>query len=306
MSLKEFGVLLALGAIWGASFMFIKVGGREIGPFAMVEMRIGIAGIIMLLISFTRPGVVKAMLSNWRPLAVMGLINCALPYTLFVWGELYIDSGLAGIYNAFAPLWAAGLTFVLPFTERLTSSKVAGLIVGLGGVILLVGGNFAAGNGGGVLNLLGQGACLLAALSYGLAGHFGRRFLQGVPLQAAATGQLVTGTIMLAPLAAFQIPTTMPSWEALGSVAVLAIAGTALASLMYYWLLSRLGATKVLLVTYLLPGFALVWGALLLQEAITLTALLGLGLILLGIAITSGSLVGLFARFRRKPGEMTA
>ena len=306
MSIKEFGVLLALGAIWGASFMFIKVGGREIGPFALVEMRLGLAAITMLLISVTRPGIVKAMLSNWRPLAVMGLINCALPYTLFVWGELYIDSGLAGIYNAFAPLWAAGLTFVLPFTERLTSSKVAGLIVGLAGVILLVGGNFAAGGDGGVLNLLGQGACLLAALCYGLSGHYGRRFLQGVPLQAAATGQLVTGTIMLAPLAALQVPSKMPSWEALGSVIVLAIAGTALASLMYYWLLSRVGATKVLLVTYLLPGFALVWGALFLSEAVTVTALLGLGLVLLGIAITSGSALSFFTRFRSKPGKMAA
>ncbi len=306
MSIKEFGVLLALGAIWGASFMFIKVGGREIEPFALVEMRLGLAALTMLLISFTRTGVVKAMLSNWRPLAVMGLINCALPYTLITWGELYIDSGLAAIFNACAPLWAAGLTFVLPYAERLTAGKVIGLFVGMAGVILVVGGNFAAGSDGSVLHLLGQGACLLAALSYGLAGHFGRRYLKGVPLQAAATGQLVTGTIMLAPLAVFQVPGKMPSWEALGSVVVLAIAGTALASLMYYWLLSRVGATKVLLVTYLLPGFALVWGALFLREAVTLTALLGLGLVLLGIAITSGSIVGLFARFRRKPGEIAA
>ena len=163
-----------------------------------------------------------------------------------------------------------------------------------------------AGGEGGVMHLMGQGACLLAALSYGLSGHFGKRYLKGVPLQAAATGQLVTGTIMLAPLAVFQVPRTMPSWEALGSVIVLAIAGTALASLMYYWLLARVGATKVLLVTYLLPGFALLWGAFFLSEAVTITALLGLGLVLLGIAITSGTALGLFARFRSKPGKMAA
>ena len=114
MSFKEFGVLLALGAIWGASFMFIKVGGAEIEPFALVEMRLGLAAITMVLISLTRRGIMKAMLSNWRPLTVMGLINCALPYTLITWGELYIESGLAAIYNACAPLWAAGLTFLLP------------------------------------------------------------------------------------------------------------------------------------------------------------------------------------------------
>jgi len=308
MSIKEFGVLLVLGAIWGASFMFIKVGGEEIEPFALVEMRLGLAALTMLLISVTRPGVVKAMLSNWRPLAVMGLINCAMPYTLITWGEVYIDSGLAAIFNAVAPLWAAGLTFVLPFAERLSLGKVVGLLVGLAGVILLVGGNMAGGVGGddGVMHLVGQGACLLAALCYGLSGHYGKRYLKGVPLLAAATGQLVTGTIMLAPLAALQIPSKMPSWEALGSVIVLAIAGTAVASLMYYWLLSRVGATKVLLVTYLLPGFALVWGALFLREAVTTTALFGLGLVLLGIAITSGSALSFFARFRSKPGKMTA
>lgn len=305
MSFKEFGVLLALGAIWGASFMFIKVGGAEIEPFALVEMRLGLAAITMVLISLTRRGIMKAMLSNWRPLTVMGLINCALPYTLITWGELYIESGLAAIYNACAPLWAAGLTFLLPYSERLTLAKMVGILVGLAGVILLVGGNMAGGEGG-VMHLIGQGACLLAALSYGLSGHFGKRYLKGVPLQAAATGQLVTGTIMLAPLAAFQVPPTMPSWEALGSVIVLAIAGTALASLMYYWLLARVGATKVLLVTYLLPGFALLWGAFFLSEAVTITALLGLGLVLLGIAITSGTALGLFARFRSKPGKMAA
>lgn len=311
MSIKEFGVLLALGAIWGASFMFIKVGGSEtvagpgMDPFFLVELRLALAALVMLIISVTRPGIVRAMITNWRPLVVMGLINCALPYTLITWGEDYIESGLAAIFNACAPLWAAGLTFVLPYAERLSAGKVVGLIVGMAGVILVVGGNLAIG-GGEPMQLVGQGACLLAALSYGLSGHYGKRYMKGVPLLAAATGQLVTGTIMLAPLAAFQVPQKMPSLEALGAVVALAIAGTALASLMYYWLLARVGATKVLLVTYLLPGFALLWGAIFLNEAVTIAALAGLALVLLGIGITSGSVLGFFSRFRSKPGNIPA
>src|SRR5438552_18665207 len=98
MTAKEFGVLLALGAIWGASFMFIKKGGAEIQPFALVEMRLGLSGLVMLGICATRPSIFSVIRSNWRPLAVMGLLNCALPYTLLTWGETYISSGLASIY----------------------------------------------------------------------------------------------------------------------------------------------------------------------------------------------------------------
>jgi drug/metabolite transporter (DMT)-like permease len=125
------------------------------------------------------------------------------------------------------------------------------------------------------------------AISYAVAGIFGRRMLHALPALAPATGQLVTGALVLLPLAVLQFPQKTPSWLALGAVSTLAILGTAAASLMYYWLLSRVGATKSLLVTYLLPGFALVWGALFLHEAITLTAILGLAMVLLGISVTS-------------------
>src|SRR5438309_7523391 len=109
MSAKEFGVLLALGAIWGASFMFIKVGGAEMGPFFLVEMRLALAALVLIVVVSTQKGMFSIMRSHWKPLVVMGLINCAIPYTLITWGESYISSGLAAIFNACAPLWAATL-----------------------------------------------------------------------------------------------------------------------------------------------------------------------------------------------------
>jgi drug/metabolite transporter (DMT)-like permease len=141
---------------------------------------------------------------------------------------------------------------------------------------------------------------LLAALSYAFAGIFGRFALKGVPVQVSATGQLITGALMLLPLAALQVPTAFPSWQAIGALTALAFAGTALASMMFYWLLMRVGATGTLLVTYLLPGFALFWGAIFLQEQVTLLALGGLVLVLVGITISSGTGATLVAWLERR------
>lgn len=297
MSGKEFGVLFALGAIWGASFMFIKVGGEEMQPFFLVEMRLGLAALTMVLISLADRTVWRGIREHWRPLAVMGLINCAIPYTLITWGEENISSGLAAIYNAVTPLWAAGLGLVWVWAERLTLGRLAGLVVGMAGVVLVVSGNLSQGSGG-PMSLAGQGAVLLAALSYAVSGIYAKHTLHGAPLRVAATGQLLAGALMLLPFAATQVPAQVPSALALGAVTVLAVLGTSIATMMLYWLITRVGATKTMLVTYLLPGFALIWGALLLNEAITLPAVLGLALVLLGITITSGRGSWLVVRLR--------
>jgi drug/metabolite transporter (DMT)-like permease len=301
MSAKEFAVLIALGAIWGASFMFIKVGGAEIQPFALVEMRLGLAALVMLVVVSRQRGAFANMRAHWRPLVVIGILNCALPYTLLTWGETYISSGLAAIYNATAPLWAALLGFVWASAERLPINRMLGVFLGLLGVSLVVSANLEGGQEG-LMHLVGQGAVLLMALSYAVAGVYGRKAFRGVPSIVPAAGQLTTGALVLLPLAAFQVPQRVPSWEALAAVGMLAIAGTALASLMYYWLLARVGTTKTLLVTYLLPGFALVYGVVLLNETVTLASVIGLGLVLLGITITSGRLEPVFVWLRKRSG----
>jgi drug/metabolite transporter (DMT)-like permease len=301
MSLKEYGVLFALGAIWGASFMFIKVAGAEMQPFFLVEVRLGLAALAMILLSASQRGTFSGIRANWLPILVMGIINCAIPYTLITWGEVYINSGLAAIYNACAPLWAAALGLVWIWAERPSVGRLLGLLAGMAGVVLVVSANLS-GEGESSMQLLGQGAVLLAALSYAVAGIFGRKKLQGVPVQVTATGQLIIGAVILLPFSLLQIPAQMPSLQAIGSIATLSILGTAVASLLYYWLLTHVGATRTLLVTYLLPAFALIWGALLLHEPITLVAVAGLILILLGITITSGRGTELVARIWNREG----
>ena len=306
MSAKGFGVLLLLGAIWGASFLFIKVGGAEMQPFFFVEMRLAIAAITLSLLGLTRPGTFKLIRENWRALTVLGLLNCAIPYVLITWGELYISSGLAAIFNACTPLWAGALGFVWVWADKLSPGRVIGLFLGMAGVILVVSGNLEhKGDVDPLFWLLGQGAVLLAALSYAIAGIYGRKKLRGQPAHIGATGQLITGALILLPFALFQIPSQVPSWQAIGSVATLSILGTAVATLLFFWLLSNVGVTGTLLVTYLLPGFALMWGALLLHEAITWGAIAGLVFVLLGITFTTGKAaefrIWLLARTRKQP-----
>jgi drug/metabolite transporter (DMT)-like permease len=266
-----------------------------------VEIRLGLAALVMLLVCARTPGIFAAMRANWKTLVLMGLINCAIPYTLIVWGESYISSGLAAIYNACAPLWAALLGLFWAWGEKLSPGRMLGVLLGFFGVTLVVSNSLGGDN-----QLIGHAAVLLAALSYAFSGIIGRRLLRGVPSLAPATGQLITGALMMLPLAVFQIPSKVPSLSALGSVVTLAIAGTALASLMYYWLLARVGATRTLLVTYLLPCFALMWGALLLSEPVTLPAVAGLALILLGITVTSGRAAPVFAWVRARTGRTPA
>src|SRR5437763_11245257 len=143
MSAKEYAVLFALGAIWGASFMFIKVAGAEMEPFFLVEVRLALAALAMIALSASRPGTFSAIRANWLPILVMGVINCAVPYTLITWGEVYINSGLAAIYNACAPLWAGALGLVWVWAEKLSPGRMLGLLAGMLGVILVVSSNLS-------------------------------------------------------------------------------------------------------------------------------------------------------------------
>jgi drug/metabolite transporter (DMT)-like permease len=307
MSAKGFGVLLLLGAIWGASFMFIKVGGAEMEPFFLVEMRLALAALTLVGLGAARAGTFGLMRDNWVTLVVMGLINCALPYVLITWGEIYISSGLASIYNACTPLWGGALGFVWGWAEKLSPGRLIGLFLGMAGVVLVVSGNLEQkGNTDTTMYLLGQGAVLLAALTYAISGIYGRRRLKGIAPHIGATGQLIAGSLMLLPFALFQIPAQVPSWQAIGSVATLSILGTSVATLLYFWLLNNVGVTGTLLVTYLLPGFALMWGALLLHETITWAAIAGLLLVLLGITFTTGKAGEFWARLMGRTKKQVA
>jgi drug/metabolite transporter (DMT)-like permease len=231
--------------------------------------------------------------SMGRGAFVVGLLNMSLPFVLIAWGEKHIDSGIAAIANASVPIFVALLALRFNPGERVRGLRLAGILVGFAGVGVLTGLNPE----GGWWAVAGTLAVVVASLSYAASNHYVQhRFALTAPL-VITTASCLAGALILLPFAAAQVPNEAPSWEALASVAVLGILGTAIALLFFYRMLSSYGATRASLVTYLLPPTALLYGALILDEPITLNAILGLALILAGVALGSGLL-----RFpRREP-----
>jgi drug/metabolite transporter (DMT)-like permease len=223
----------------------------------------------------------------WRECVVLGLLNAALPFWLVAWGEVHIDSSTAAIAQATVPIFSVlvGLRY-LPH-ERLGRRRIVGIAIGLAGVGL-VAGVVPAGNVWAVVATL---AVVLASVSYASAGIFGQLRLSGsISGPVLATGSMLSGGIMLLPLAIARPPTAMPTAGALGSLLLLALVGTALAQLILFRIIGLFGARRLSLVTYLMPGFALAYGAFILDEQIGLSSFAGLALILLGVALGSGAL----------------
>ncbi len=292
---RELAVLGLLALIWGASFLFIRVAVLAISPFTLVLCRLGLAALVLLPVALARPRLVRGWGRYVPGFIIVGLLNAALPYTLFGFGETRVPSGQASILNATTPLFAVMLTALLPgfVHERLTVARGVGALVSFAGVLALVGPSAFAGRG----ELLAYLACFLAAAIYAVAGIAGRLTLKGAPLLAQALGVNIAGFLWIAPVAvATGLPTQVPALPVIAAVATLAILGTAVAYLLYYWLLTHVGVTRTVIVTYLLPCTALVWGALLLHEALTLNVIAGLVLVLLGIAIINNTFAPLFAR----------
>jgi drug/metabolite transporter (DMT)-like permease len=274
--------------------MFIKVAVDEIEPTAMMFLRLILALAVLVPILFAAVGARRALADiramGWGAFAV-GLLNMSLPFVLIAWGEKHIDSGIAAIANASVPIFVALLALRFNPGERVRGLRLAGILVGFAGVGVLAGLNPE----GGWWAVAGTLAVVVASLCYAGANHYVQHhFALTAPL-VITTASCAAGALILLPFAAVQLPDETPSWKALGSVAVLGILGTAIALLFFYRMLSRYGATRASLVTYLLPPTALVYGALILDEPITLNAVLGLGLILAGVALGSGLL-----RFHRR------
>jgi drug/metabolite transporter (DMT)-like permease len=289
MQTRFLGVLLLLGAVWGASFLLIKIGVAEMPPMTLVALRLVISALILLGVLYGRGLRLPARPRAWGDLFLLGLVGLVLPYVLITWAEQYMQSGMAAILNATTPLFAVLLTYLWTREERLSGVKALGVMLGFVGVVIAVGLENVSLTDGGALPQL---AVLLAALCYAVAGIHGRRAFRGVPALVPATGQLLAGAILITPAALLWdgVPTSLPSPLALGAVAALAIFGTAFAYVLLYWLLERIGPTRTSMVTYLLPPFALVYGALFLQEGISLEALLGLALVVAGILLANGVL----------------
>ncbi|HLZ25206.1 MAG TPA: DMT family transporter [Ktedonobacterales bacterium] len=307
MRAREYGVLFALALIWGASFFFIKVAVAEISPATTVTLRLAFSVLTLLLIVAVRPELMAGWRRYWKLGLVVGIINNLIPFVLVSWGETVIASGVASILNATTPLFTVLIANWLPGTSRetLTPRRGGGVLLGFIGVGVLVGPAALNLGGGGIAHTLGELAVLVAAAAYGVGAILSRRFGGAATLVAPLSCQL-TALVLILPVAlVWSPPTKLPSPGAIGAVAVLGILGTALAYLLYFWLIHHVGATRTSLVTYLLPCTALVWGALLLHEHISWNALAGLLLVLLGTMLTNGAFNG---KMRRKalPAGMAA
>ncbi|MDH5632134.1 MAG: DMT family transporter [Gammaproteobacteria bacterium] len=274
---------LLLAALWGASFLFIRIAAPEFGPIAMLELRVIIASLFLYGLLMVK-GKQAAMWNNIRPLFVVGMLNSAIPFALFGYAMLVLSAGFGSIINATTPMFAALVAFFW-LKDRLTYAGVLGLVIGFIGVIVLV-----WGKGG--LTLGGTGiaiaAALVASFSYGVSANYAKRYVSHVdPLPISAGTQITAATVML-PFALWMWPTHEASHAAWISVTLLGIACTGIAFILYYRLVSVWGVPKTATVTFLIPVFGMIWGNLFLGEQVTMSMLTGCAIIILGTAMATG------------------
>ena len=304
MKRKQIGALLLLGAIWGASFLFMKLSVARpeapgnFPPVTLAGIRMALAAVVLYGIMVMRG--IAFPWHRWRAMAVLGLVNAALPYFFFSWGEQHINSNLAAIYNATTPLWSVLLAWIFVPEERLSGLRNIGVALGFAGVVYLFSGSLTGLRGTDRLALWGELVCIAAGLCYAIGNMWTRRRLRGVEPLALATGQLFFGTAWALPVVlGVERPWNIaPSAAAIAALVTLSLLGTAIAMLIFFWLLGQVGSTRTAQVTYLLPIFGLFWGSLI-SEPITSQIVASLLLILAGIIVVNG---GLEWALRRRAG----
>ncbi len=294
MSRRNLLQLLLLSAIWGSSFMFIKVAVRDLAPATLVTFRLGLGALVLAPFALRHARELRA---RWPALALAGIVNAALPFWLLSWGETRIDSGLAALLQGATPIFSALLAFAFVRHERATGLRLLGVLLGFGGVALLVG---AQPSG----NVLAALAVVAMAFCYAVGTLLASVWLAGVPPRAISFSTCAASALVVAPLGLAQLPAHHVGWKAIGSVLALGIPGLGLAYLLYFAIISEAGASRAVLVTYLVPGMALVYGAVFLGEHVTATAVAGLALILGGVALGTGAVAWRRAtRVRAAPAE---
>lgn len=293
-------ILGFLALIWGGAFFFIGVAVRHVQPLTYVWLRLAIAAAAMWAYVHFKGEKLGLPRSAWGSILLLALLNNALPFTLFGWGQTHIASGLASILNATTPIWGVLVAHFLTHDERMSPRKVAGVVLGFGGVALMIGPSLLSSLGSAALAQL---ACVTASLSYALAAVWARRFRrQGISPLSVTIGQLTAGALFMFPLAmAIDRPWThaLPPLTAWGAIVALALFCTALGYVLYFRLIATSGATNALLVTLLVPPVAILLGSLFLGEALAPQDFIGLGLIALGLAAIDGRLLKLFSGGRR-------
>ena len=277
MPAADIARLLVLAALWGGSFTFMRFAVPAMGPLWLAASRVSLAFLALFAYALLR-GKVPAVRTHWRDFLMIGVVNSALPFALFCFAEQYVGGSTAAVLNATSPFFAT-IVAALWLREPITAAKVAGMLLGLGGVGTLVGWQPAPLTGNVALAVV---ACLAAALCYGIASVYAKARMAGVPSFATALYSQLAAALVLAPaLPLVPLPSDV-SPQVAANVVALALASTAIAYLLYFRLIANIGPARALTVTFLIPLFGVLWGWAFLGETIGAGMLAGCALILLG------------------------
>ncbi len=289
MTAHEWGLLIALSVLWGASFFFNGVAVRELPTFSVVVVRVMLGAITLLIVMRFMGQRMPGGGVVWRAFFAMGFLNNVIPFCLIVWGQAHQASAVASNLNATTPLFTVIVAHFFTSDEKITRGRLLGIALGFCGVVVMFGGDTLQGLG---LNVLAPLACLGAALAYGFGGVYGRRFKKlGVTPMATATGQVCASSVILFPVMLivdqpWALP--MPSLAAMGALVGLAVLSTALAYILYFRILETAGATNLLLVTFLIPISAILLGVMILGEVLLAKHIAGMVLIGSGLIAIDG------------------
>jgi len=282
---RDVAELVVLAAVWGSSFLFMRLAVPAFGPVAIAALRVAGASLLLVPLLAMR-GDLGELRRHWRPIAVLGVTNSALPFFGFAYAAISTDSGVLAIFNSAAPLFAAIVAW-LWLGDRMTPARVVGLAIGFAGIVWIVAYKAGLHASGTPLAVL---ACLMATACYGVSPSVTKRWLTGAPPLAVAAGSQLVGAVLLAVPAVLAWPAAMPPLSAWLVVAALAFVCTGLALLMYFRLIAHAGPANAISVTYLIPIFAIAWGALFLDEAVTWPLVAGCAVVFLGTALATGML----------------
>jgi drug/metabolite transporter (DMT)-like permease len=304
MNGSDWLIMLVLAVIWGGAFFFIGVAVRHVPPLTYVWLRVTIAAVALWIFVKARGGTLDLPRQVWGSIVLLAVLNNALPFTLFGWGQTHIASGLASILNATTPIWGVLVAHFFTVDERMNPRKIAGVLLGFGGVATMIGPSLLSDIGS---SALAQLACVGAALSYAFAGVWARRFKRlGISPLSITTGQLTAAAVVMLPVSMIaEHPWTraLPPVSAWAAITALAVLCTAFGYVLYFKLIDGAGATNAMLVTLLVPPVAILLGSLFLGETLAPQDFAGLALIALGLAAIDGRLL---TKLSRRPLRQAA
>lgn len=293
MSSKSLVELVFLAALWGASFLFMRVGSPEFGPILFMAFRTLTASIFLIPFMVLK-NQHSQLKGRWRQVFIMGAFNTAIPFALFAYAVLTLSAGVTSVLNATTPLFGALIAFVW-LKNKTSFVGMLGLSLGFIGVYILMSDKITGTNDSVILPTI---AVLGATFCYGVAANYTKQYMSDIKPLALAAGSQISSTLMLLPIGLFFLPEQMPSNDAILSVILLGVLCTGIAYIIFFRLIAEAGATNAISVTYLIPVFGLFWGYLFLDEQITLTIIAGSSCILFGVGLTTGVVKTLFRKFK--------